>query len=103
QPVTEVNTPGFETSAAISADGLTLWFGSDRPGGSGDLDIWMTTRATRGAAWSAPSNLKALSSANKDIPRPPGQHGLVMPPASDRATPGLYQTYLSERASRSAP
>src|SRR5262245_18013847 len=27
QPIAEVNTASFETSAAISADGLTLWFG----------------------------------------------------------------------------
>src|SRR6185369_12212771 len=34
-PVTVVNGDSFETSSAISTDGLTLWFGSDRVGGAG--------------------------------------------------------------------
>src|SRR5262245_10250456 len=33
--VTELNTSTFETSSAISADGLTIWFGSDRIGAVG--------------------------------------------------------------------
>jgi len=102
-PVTEVNTPGFETSAAISPDGLTLWFGSDRPGGAGGIDVWASTRAARGGAWSTPVNVVALSSAADDIPRPPGQHGLVMPMASTRAVAGLYRTYLAARPNRGAP
>jgi len=102
-PVTEVNTPGFETSAAISADGLTLWFGSDRPGGVGALDVWVSTRASRSGAWSTPVNVVALNSAADDIPRPPGQHGLVMPMASTRAVPGLYRTYLAPRPNRGSP
>ena len=46
---------GVETSPAVSADGLTLWFASDRAGGEGDLDIWVASRATRSAKWSEPS------------------------------------------------
>jgi hypothetical protein len=101
--VTAVSTSAFETSSAISADGLTLWVGSDRPGGLGDLDIWMSTRPTRGAAWSAPVNLLSMNSADKDLPRPPGQHELVMPLASQRGGLALYQTFLAPRANRSAP
>ena len=82
-PIDEVNTDAFETSAAISADGLTLWFGSDRPGGLGLTDIWMSSRPNRAAPWSTPSaNLVTLNTVSEDIPRPPGQHGLVMPLAS---------------------
>jgi len=97
--VVEVQSPlTAEMSPAISADGLTLWFGSDRAGGLGDLDIWASTRATRSSPWSSPANLVALNSAAKDIPRPLGQHNSVMPMASERATPDLYQTYLAARA-----
>lgn len=97
--VVEVQSPlTTEASPAISADGLTLWFGSDRAGGLGDLDIWASTRATRSSPWSSPTNLVALNSAAKDIPRPLGQHGSAMPLASQRATPDLYQTYLAARA-----
>jgi hypothetical protein len=101
--VNEVSTPAFETSSAISADGLTLWWGSERAGGLGGLDIWSAGRASRSAGWSAPMALPAMSSAEKDVPRPPGQHQLVMPLASERDSPGLYRTWLSARADPSAP
>ena len=91
-----------DMSPAISADGLTLWFGSDRPGGRGDLDIWATTRASRSLLWASPTNVAALNSAAKDIPRPLGHHGGVMPMSSQRATPDLYQTYLAARSSEGA-
>jgi len=39
QRVDALNAPGIETSPAISADGLTLWFASDRAGGQGQLDV----------------------------------------------------------------
>ncbi|HWA71789.1 MAG TPA: hypothetical protein VG937_05635 [Polyangiaceae bacterium] len=101
--VAEVNTPDFETSAAISADGLTLWIGSDRPGGAGLLDIWRSTRASRAATWSLPTNLPELSSPARDVPRPLGDHGRTMPLGSERNTPDRYQTYLADRASPSDP
>ena len=39
-----VNTPFFDGAAALSFDGSTLYFFSNRPGGSGGNDIWGTTR-----------------------------------------------------------
>src|SRR5579871_3767033 len=60
-PVTAVNTDSFETSSAISTDGLTLWFGSDRAGGVGANDIWVTQRASRASGWSTPVNVVALN------------------------------------------
>jgi hypothetical protein len=101
--ISEVSTPSFETSSAVSLDGLTLWWGSERPGGLGALDIWVSTRAARGDAWGTPTDLVALNSTEKDVPRPPGLHGLVMPLASERDSPGLYQTFFSTRAGPDAP
>ena len=40
---------------ALSEDGRTLYFASDRPGGSGGSDIWMST--DNGSGWSQPANL----------------------------------------------
>jgi hypothetical protein len=102
-PVAGVNTPSFETSSAISSDGLTLWFGSDRPGGVGDVDVWVSTRPRRSDPWSTPLNVVALNSAVDDIPRPPGQHNLVMPMASQRNADDVYQTYLAARPAVGAP
>jgi hypothetical protein len=107
-PIAEINSADRETSSAISADGLTLWFGSDRPGGAGGLDVWVSRRARRTAAWPAPANVQVLNSSADDIPRPPGQHQLVMPMASTQKTgtnlaARNYQTYLASRSDPAAP
>ena len=50
---------GAHTSlqAEVSADGLSLYFASSRPGGLGGLDIWVSRRATTSDPWSEPTNL----------------------------------------------
>jgi hypothetical protein len=101
--VDAASTPTFDTSAAVSLDGLTLWVGSDRDGGLGLLDVWMSTRASRTEPWGTPVNLLSLNSPARDVPRPPGQHGLVMPLASERNRADLYETFLSTRAGRTGP
>jgi Tol biopolymer transport system component len=52
-----VNSPGWEQHPDISADGLTLYFGSNRSGGLGVQDIWVTTRSTTEDEWGVPVNL----------------------------------------------
>jgi peptidoglycan-associated lipoprotein len=42
---------------AISPDELTLYFVSDMPGGIGQTDIWMITRASKTDKWGDPVNL----------------------------------------------
>jgi hypothetical protein len=47
QPVhlnTSINTAANETRASLSWDGLTMVFGSNRPGGEGMADVYVTTR-----------------------------------------------------------
>jgi Tol biopolymer transport system component len=39
-----INTPNNERAPYLSADGETLYFTSDRPGGFGGNDFYMTTR-----------------------------------------------------------
>ena len=41
-----VNSTSNEQTTALSADGETLFFGSDRPDGFGGYDLYMTTRTT---------------------------------------------------------
>jgi hypothetical protein len=54
-----VNSASIDAGPAVSKDGLTLYFGSDRPGGFGGLDLWVTERSSLDAAWGPPANLGA--------------------------------------------
>ena len=55
--VNGVNSTWLNYCPAISADGLLLFFSSNRPGGPGGEDLWMTTRTTIDGPWSEPLNL----------------------------------------------
>lgn len=52
-----VNTSFDEAEPSISFDGLTLFFDSNRPDGSGGFDIYMTTRMTMDGDWTQPVNV----------------------------------------------
>jgi hypothetical protein len=101
EPITAVNSNVKDTSPAISSDGLTLWLGSARGGGSGDdadINIYRSTRSDRDSGrWSSPVVEEALNSGQKDIPRPLGLNNQVMPLASQRDSPDRYATYFATR------
>jgi len=52
-----VNSSAGDVGPRISGDGLSLFFASDRPGGYGDRDLWVTTRATLADNWDPAVNL----------------------------------------------
>jgi hypothetical protein len=58
--LTTINTPdAAERNAALSRDGLLLFFSSNRPGGVGGLDLYVSRRSDRNddERWSTPVNL----------------------------------------------
>lgn len=52
-----INTPSFDGGPSLSADGLTLYLASARPGGVGDDDLWVSVRRSQNDTWQAPANL----------------------------------------------
>jgi hypothetical protein len=84
----ELNTSSQDGCPIQSPDGLNLYQASNRPGGKGGLDIWVSTRADRRAPWGAPVNLgEPVNSAADDFcPTPVGKGGLFF--VSREALPG---------------
>lgn len=63
-----VNTNHIETSTSISSDGSALVYASNRTGGSGGLDIFMTKKLPSGM-WAMPQNLSSINTpGNEDFP-----------------------------------
>jgi outer membrane protein OmpA-like peptidoglycan-associated protein len=62
-----INTSAWDSQPALSADGRTLYFVSDKKGGLGMRDIWLT-HYTPEMGWSTPKNLgPAINSKQDDI------------------------------------
>jgi outer membrane protein OmpA-like peptidoglycan-associated protein len=69
--VPNINHPIYwDSQPSISADGNTIYFASDRPGGQGRVDIWKTDRNPATRQWQAPVNLgpKINTSGNEKCP-----------------------------------
>ena len=58
-PVVNSQYPDAWWGGSISADGLSLYFDSQRPGGFGQDDLWVATRASVSDPWEPPVNLGA--------------------------------------------
>jgi len=52
-----VNSSYNDSAPSLSAEGLLLFFESDRPGGSGNWDLWVATRQTAFEPFGPPVNL----------------------------------------------
>ena len=78
----QVNLPGYDAKQpALSKSGDTLFFVSDRPGGKGMNDIWMTVSSGR-ELWRRPENLKRINTEFNEVsPQPLGTDMLLF--ASD--------------------
>ena len=51
-----INSSYSEKHPSVTADGRRLYFSSDRPGGFGELDIWVSLKQSNGS-WSFPVNM----------------------------------------------
>ena len=65
----EINTTGvLEGCPFISKDNRTLFFASNRAGGSGAADIWASTRESEESGWTTPFNLgPILNSSSAEV------------------------------------
>ncbi|MFC1635366.1 hypothetical protein ACFL5Z_11035, partial [Planctomycetota bacterium] len=100
-----VNSSDWDHTPFISADALTLYFSSNRPGGSGHVDIWFTTRTTVSDPWGPPVNLgSAINSSDADAAVNISLDGLSLFFNSTRSGGyGAQDLYVSTRLTPSDP
>ena len=61
----DINTPGYESQANFADNGNTLYFVSNRKGGFGGYDLWVSYRM-KNLSWSKPKNLGPSINTAKD-------------------------------------
>lgn len=103
-PLSEViNVPRFTQDCPfLSADGLTLWYASDRPGSRGPRDLWFSRRDSLDGPWHEPINLgnEVNTDAFEQTPCAT-EDGLTL--LFSRRVRGDFQMFQAERASRDEP
>jgi WD40-like Beta Propeller Repeat len=97
----ELNTPSLDGCPFTSPDGRSLYLASDRPGGLGGIDIWVTRRTHRSDPWAPPRNLGAPVNSAVDDFCPSSTSGWRLFFVSTRAGGcGQADIYLTRRTSR---
>jgi Tol biopolymer transport system component len=105
-----INTPWFEGKPSLSADGLELYFVSDRPGalgGPGDQDIYVSRRGTVNENWGPAERVPPpVSSTFFDITPTLSLDGLALYFGSNRPgpfSPPWPDLWVSHRPSVNEP
>ncbi len=87
QPLAAANSPSDDLGPDPSADGTALYFYSDRAGGLGGYDLWVSRRAPDG--WEPPTNLgPAVNSTFNDYGPALTHDGGTLYFSSNRPRPG---------------
>src|SRR6266581_824830 len=99
-----VNSSSVDANAGLSSDGHTLFFVSNRAGGVGNNDIWMSHRQCLACDWEAPVNLGApINSDAIDGAPTMSEDGRLLFFYSARAGGfGLGDVYVSHRVTAGA-
>lgn len=93
-----VNSTSWESQPSLSADGRTLYFVSNRQGGVGNRDIWMT-RLDEDGNWTPPVNLgPEINTPDEDVSPFIHPNNTTLYYASNgRAGFGGYDIYYTQR------
>jgi len=96
EAVSELNTEHRETGLAVSADGLELWFSSDRLEDD-DLAVFHASRAAAGEAWSEPELVVELSTDGDDLVSSVSSDLLELWMARRESADADYTLYVTRR------
>jgi hypothetical protein len=65
--VPELSSPANEGGPELSRDGLELYLQSNRAGGLGGQDLWVSRRASVFDPWGAPANVAELNTTGQEV------------------------------------
>ncbi len=96
-----INSTARDYGANPSADGLSLYFCSDRPGGHGTCDLWVAARPTTSDPWQPPANLgSVVNSSAWDSAPSISADGLSLYFESNRS--GVWDIWVATRVAKDA-
>ena len=96
-----INSTAIDNHAAISKDGLSLFFASNRVGGVGNNDIWVSQRDCADCPWETPVNVAVLNSTFSDVgPELTDDEHLLFFSSARPGGAGDNDIYVSHRADR---
>jgi Tol biopolymer transport system component len=102
--VTSLNSTSLDYAPTLSVDQLTIIFASSRAGGQGGVDLWIAQRAMRNDAFSTPTNLTELNTANDETGPALTSDGLTLFFVSNRAGgSGGYDIWYASRSDTASP
>ena len=93
-----INTKYWESHAFLSVDGLSLVFASDRPGGFGGLDLYISTKVNN--EWGPAINLGPMINTpfNEDMPFFTNNDKALIFCSQGHDTMGGYDLFRSDKA-----
>ena len=102
--IVAINTEWDDSGPAISQNGLTLYFQSNRPGGTepeelANCDIWVARRQSVHHEWDPPENLKAVNTSlcENSVALSRDQHHLFFGRPRPGGVADVWVSYRSDR------
>jgi len=94
-----INTKYYESHASISADGKKLYFTSNRPGGQGNLDIYVSEMTPSGD-WGTAENLGAAINTpfNEDTPFITKNDSVLYFSSEGHSSMGGFDNFMTKRS-----
>jgi TolB protein len=101
-PLADFNTTSDDDGLYLSDDLLTAYLSSNRTGGAGGYDLWVTTRGAVGDHFSAPTPLGAVNTPDDERQPVTSHDGLRLYFMTNHATSGTYDIAVAARGGLTA-
>lgn len=101
-PLTAVNSASDETGVAVAPDRRSLFVATNRPGGAGGYDLWVSFRLSTALPWPAPVPMPTLNTPSDELDPSMTGDGLELFFASDRPPSGGLAIWSALRSTETA-